>query len=107
MRGIKSGLVFHSDQGSQYASYEFTERIKQADMTQSMSRRGQCYDNAVAESFFASYKLECVPKLDFPSHQLAKDSTFEWIEVFYNRKRLHSTLGYITPVEAEAKVGVV
>jgi putative transposase len=71
-----------------------------------MSRRGDCYDNAVAESFFASYKLECVPKEGFTTQQQAKDETFEWIEIFYNRKRLHSTLGYITPVEAEARVGV-
>ena len=77
-----------------------------AAIAQSMSRRGECYDNAVSESFFASYKLECVPRHGFETHQQARDATFELIEVFYNRKRLHSTLGYITPAEADAKAGV-
>lgn len=106
VKSIQGDLIFHSDQGSQFASSDVVELIELSGIIQSMSRRGDCYDNAVAESFFASYKLECVPKEGFTTQQQAKDETFEWIEIFYNRKRLHSTLGYITPVEAEARVGV-
>jgi transposase InsO family protein len=106
VKGVQGDLIFHSDQGSQFASSDVVELIELSGITQSMSRRGDCYDNAVAESFFASYKLECVPKEGFTTQAQAKDETFEWIEIFYNRKRLHSTLGYITPVEAEARVGV-
>jgi putative transposase len=105
-RSIAVGLLFHSDRGSQYASDDFIDLIGIFEVTQSMSRAGEVYDNAVMESFFAGYKMECVPAYGFETHQQARSETFEYIEVFYNRKRLHSSLGYLTPVEAEQAVGV-
>jgi transposase InsO family protein len=99
-------LLFHSDRGGQYASDDFVDLIGVFEVTQSMSRAADVYDNAVMESFFASYKLECVPAQGFETRQQAKRETFEYIEVFYNRQRLHSTLGYLTPAEAERAVGV-
>jgi len=105
-RGIAAGLLFHSDRGSQYASDDFVDLIGVFEVTQSMSRAADVYDNAVMESFFASYKLECVPASGFETRLQAKSETFEFIEVFYNRQRLHSTLHYRTPVEAEQAVGV-
>lgn len=101
-----AALLFHSDRGGQYASDDFTDLIGVFDITQSMSRRADCWDNAVAESFWASYKGECVPEGGFDTRAQAKSETFEYIEVFYNRQRLHSTLGYLTPAEFEADVGV-
>ena len=103
-RIIDPGLLFHSDQGSQFASDDFVDLIGVFDITQSMSRAADCWDNAVAESFFASYKAECLPQdsLGFDTRSQAKSETFEYIEVFYNRKRLHATLGYLTPAEVEA-----
>ena len=71
-----------------------------------MSRAADVYDNAVMESFFASYKMECVPAGGFETRQQARRETFEYIEVYYIRQRLHSTLGYLTPAEAEHAVGV-
>jgi len=102
------GLLFHSDRGGQYASDDFVDLIGVFEVTQSMSRAAdaEVYDTAVRESFFASYKTECVPADGFETPQQAKSETFEYIEVFYNRQRLHSTLGYLTPVEAEHAVGV-
>jgi transposase InsO family protein len=105
-RGIGAGLLFHSDRGGQYASDDFVDLIGVFEVTQSMSRAAEVYDNAVMESFFASYKLECVPVNGFATRQQARSETFEYIEVFYNRQRLHSTLGYLTPAEAEQAVGV-
>lgn len=105
-RGIHAGLLFHSDRGSQYASEDFVDLIGVFDVTQSMSRAREVYDNAVMESFFASYKLECVPAHGFETRQQAQSETFEYIEVFYNRQRPHGTLGYLTPAEAELAVGV-
>lgn len=101
-------LLFHSDRGVQYASEDFTDLIGTFDLTQSMSRRANCWDNAVAESFWANYKGECIPDhpLGFDTRAQAKSETFEYIEVFYNRQRLHSTLGYLTPVEFEARAAV-
>lgn len=101
-----AALLFHSDRGGQYASDDFTDLIGVFDITQSMSRRADCWDNAVAESFWASYKGECVPEDGFDTRAQAKSETFEYIEVFYNRQRLHSTLGYLTPAEVEANLGV-
>ncbi|MCL5275138.1 MAG: IS3 family transposase [Chloroflexi bacterium] len=102
------GLLFHSDRGSQYASDDFVDLIGVFEVTQSMSRAAEVYDNAVMEtrSVFASYKTECVPADGFETRAQAKSETFEYIEVFYNRQRLHSTLGYLTPVEAEQAVGI-
>ncbi len=105
-RGIGAGLLFHSDRGGQYASADFVDRIGVFEVTQSMSRAADVYDNAVMESFFASYKTECVPEHGFRTRAQARSETFEYIEVFYNRQRLHATLGYQTPAEAEQAVRV-
>ncbi len=93
------GLIFHSDQGIQYASEEFRKYLRTYKMVQSMSKKGNCYDNAVAESFFHTLKTEHVYFERYQFRQEAKQSIFEYIEIFYNRKRKHSALGYKTPVD--------
>jgi putative transposase len=93
----ESGLVYHSDRGCQYASHSFRERLSELGLVQSMSRKGNCHDNAVAESFFHTLKVEHVYHERFRTRAEAKASVFEWIEVFYNRKRRHSALGYLSP----------
>jgi putative transposase len=95
-------LLHHSDQGSQYTSAVYQNSLIDANIQASMSRVGNCYDNAVAESFFGTLKTECVTS-QFPTHALARTTIFEYIEVWYNRQRLHSTLGYLSPVEFEQK----
>lgn len=99
-RDVKPGLIFHSDRGSQYASELFQSQLKRHKMVQSMSRKGNCWDNACMESFFGSLKLECYDKL-FKSRKQARLAIFEYIEGFYNRQRLHSTLGYLSPEQFE------
>ena len=94
------GLLHHSDQGSQYTSVAYQECLAATDAEVSMSRVGNCYDNAVMESFFATLKTECVTA-PFETRALARTTIFEYIEVWYNRQRLHSTLGYLSPVEFE------
>lgn len=94
-------LTHHSDRGSQYASADYRKMLELHGITCSMSRTGNCWDNAVAESFFGGLKKEFVHDAKFKTRQEAKDKLFEWIEVFYNRKRLHSTLDYMSPVEYE------
>ena len=83
MRQINPDLLFHSDRGSQYASDDFTEMLGTFEVNQSMSRAQDCYDNAVAESFFAQYKLECVPLSGFDSRSIARTETFDYLEAFY------------------------
>ena len=100
---IAPGAIFHSDRGSQYTSTEFANHLKGLDMTSSMGRRGQCWDNALAESFFASLKNELVYRTVFATQERARRAVAEYIEVFYNRVRLHSGLGYKTPAEAAAE----
>ena len=94
----KTGLIFHSDKGSQYASKEFRKILLNQNISQSMAKGG-CYDNAVAESFFRSLKTEMVYRTHFKTRDEAKLEIFQYIEIFYNRERLHSYLGYKTPVE--------
>ena len=94
-------LVHHSDRGSQYASREYRALLAKHTIQVSMSRRGDCYDNAVVESFFATLKREEVHQQLYPTIQSAKTALFEYIEVFYNKKRLHSTLDYCSPNEFE------
>jgi putative transposase len=96
-RKPEPGLVFHSDRGSQYASRIFRRRLWRYRMRQSMSRKGNCWDNAVAESFFATLKKELVRNHAFETRGHARSDVFEYIEVFYNRRRSHSLLGYETP----------
>lgn len=100
-RGPGEKLVGHSDRGSQYASEEYRERLKAAGITASMSRRGNCYDNAYAESFFHSLKVELVHRERFATRAEARAAIFEYIEVWYNRKRKHSALGYLAPIAYE------
>jgi putative transposase len=94
-----AGLIFHSDRGVQYACHEFRNKLAEYKMAQSMSGKGNCYDNAVAESFFHTLKTELVYFEKYETKEQAIQSLFEYIEVFYNRQRIHSTLGYLTPVE--------
>ena len=96
-----SGLVAHSDRGSQYASEHYQRRLKEEGIECSMSRRGNCWDNAAMESFFASLKKELVHDEDYVTREEAKASIFEYIEAFYNRVRRHSSLGYVAPEEYE------
>jgi len=101
-RGAVQGLIHHSDRGKQYACREYRELLEEHGVLQSMSEPGDCYDNAPAESFFASLKKELVNRRAFKTRQEAKQAVFKYIEVFYNRKRLHSALGYMSPEEFEA-----
>jgi transposase InsO family protein len=94
-------LIAHSDRGSQYASEAFGSRLRLAGIIASMSRKGNCYDNAHVESFFHSLKTELVYRRHFKTRQDAKQAIFEWIETWYNRQRRHSALDYMTPEEFE------
>lgn len=100
-RKVESGIIFHSDQGTQYASDSFRKLLKDNGFIQSMSRKGNCYDNAVAETFFHTLKTELTKREKYKTREEARKSIFEYIEIFYNRKRLHSAIGYISPVEYE------
>ena len=99
------GLLHHSDRGVQYASDACQELLAGEGIVCSMSRKGNCWDNAVVESFFGTLKLELVSHERYATRAAAKQSIFEYIEVFYNRKRMHSTLGYVSPVEFEQRTG--
>lgn len=101
-RRPEPGLVHHSDRGVQYASAEYRRQLRRHGMVCSMSRKGDCWDNAVAESFFSTLKAELVHRTDFVSRSHARAAVFDYIEAFYNRRRRHSALGYISPVEHEA-----
>jgi putative transposase len=95
------GLVHHSDQGSQYVSLTFGERCRDAGVQLSMGSKGDAYDNPVAESFFASLEKDLLRRRSFPTRQEARTAVFDYIETFYNPIRLHSTLGYLSPIEYE------
>ena len=95
-----AGLLHHSDQGSQYTSAAYLDCLNAALAELSMSGAGNCYDNAVMESFFSTLKTECVTGV-FLTHAQARTVIFEYMEVWYNRQRLHSTLGYRSPVDFE------
>ncbi|OGU39093.1 MAG: hypothetical protein A2X61_00850 [Ignavibacteria bacterium GWB2_35_12] len=96
-----SGLIFHSDRGSQYASYEVQNLLSANGIRQSMSSSGNCYDNAIAESFFHTLKTELVYFEQYQSRKEAELSLFDYIESFYNRRRRHSTLNYLSPEQFE------
>lgn len=96
-----AGLVHHSDRGSQYASNDYQTALDDLGVVCSMSRKGNCWDNAVAESFFATLKTELVYQRRFATRAEARDAIFDFIEVFYNRERRHSSLGYVSPAEYE------
>jgi putative transposase len=95
------GLIHHSDQGSQYVSLAFGRAARQAGIAISMGSRGDAYDNAVAETFFATLKKELVNRRSWPSRPELQSAVFEYIEAFYNRQRRHSTLGMVSPAEYE------
>lgn len=95
------GLIFHSDRGSQYASDSFRSILKLHGIKASMSKKGDCWDNAVAESFFHTLKIELIHHCDFQTREEARAAIFEYIEVFYNRQRLHSSNGYEAPLVFE------
>jgi putative transposase len=95
------GLIHHSDQGSQYVSLAFGQAARDAGIARSMGSKGDCYDNAVAESFFATLKKELVHRRSWPSRRELTTEVFEYIEAFYNRARRHSTLGYLSPADYE------
>jgi len=100
-RGQKDGIIVHSDQGSTYASNSYQQLLKDHNLVCSMSRKGECLDNAVAESFFGTLKTEWVDDQDYHTYDQAKQDLFEYIEVFYNRQRRHSYVGYLSPMEYE------
>jgi putative transposase len=100
-RKPKAGLIHHSDKGSQYASHDFQRILADYGIKPSMSGKGNCFDNAVTETFFHSLKTELMFDCVFKTREEAKGAIFEYIEIFYNRERLHSTLGYCSPVKFE------
>lgn len=102
-RGNPTGVIVHSDRGSQYCSHAYQNLIRGHGLVCSMSGRGNCYDNACAESFFHSLKVEAIHTEQFTTRAQIKSTVFEYIEVFYNRIRRHSHCGYISPVAFEAK----
>ena len=106
-RGKVKNVIVHSDQGSTYASNDYQEQLEDLEMRCSMGRKGECLDNAVAESFFGSLKNERVHHTDYRSRAEARQSIFEYIEIFYNRQRRHAFLDYMTPVDYEANMPVI
>jgi putative transposase len=101
LRGKPSGVMIHSDQGSQYASHSFQDLVASYGFTQSMNRKGNCWDNAVAESFFASIKKQAIHGEPVPSKQQMRQMVFEYIEVYYHRIRKHAANQWRTPFEFE------
>ena len=102
----RAGLVHHSDRGSQYAATSYQRRLTEYGLIPNMSRKGNCSDNACVQSFFGTLKREVVHQRPYVTRDEAKQDIFEYIEVFYNRQRQHSTLGYHAPVEFEARAAV-
>jgi transposase InsO family protein len=100
-RAPEIGLVCHSDRGVQYASEDYQKLLAEVGAVCSMSRKGNCYDNAPVESFFASLKREVAHRGSFATREAARSAIFEWIAIWYNRKRRHSTLGYLSPEQFE------
>lgn len=100
-RNIDGDLILHSDRGIQYSCHDYTDLITDNSLIQSMSGKGNCYDNAAMESFFKTLKTELVHWEKYATRDEAKKSVFEYIEVYYNRKRMHSSIGYMNPVEFE------
>jgi putative transposase len=97
------GLIHHSDRGSQYAAADYCRALNEAGLVQSMSRKGNCWDNAPMESYFGTMKTELVHQVRYPTRDAAQRDLFAYIEGYYNRQRLHSAIGYITPEQAECQ----
>ena len=102
-RKPRAGLMVHSDQGAEYYAANYQSILKEHGFISSMSRKGDCYDNAVMESFFHSLKVEELHHQQFDTRDEARAAVFEYIEMFYNRQRLHSSIGYVSPVEFEER----
>jgi len=100
-RKPKAGLIHHTDRGQLYAAHQYRDMLKRHQMTPSMSRKKDCWDNAVAESFFNNLKNEVIYHQRFQTKEEAKAAIFDYIEIFYNRQRLHQTLGYQSPHDFE------
>lgn len=98
-----TGLIFHSDRGAQYAAYDYQDKLRENGIRQSMSAKGDCYDNACMESFFGTLKKELVHRRRFKTRAQARLAIVNYIETWYNSKRLHSSLDYMSPVEYEMK----
>ena len=96
--------MHHTDRGSQYTARDYQALLAHHAITVSMSRAGDCYDNALAESFMATLKTELIDRQPWPTRRAARHAIFDWIEAFYNRQRLHSELGYQSPVAFEAAI---
>jgi putative transposase len=103
-RNPEKGLIWHTDRGSQYASYQHKNLLEQHGIVQSMSRKGDCWDNAVSESFFHSLKTELIYHENFQTRAEAHMKIFEYIEIWYNRERLHSTNNYLSPADFEEQM---
>ncbi|WP_040446988.1 IS3 family transposase, partial [Ktedonobacter racemifer] len=103
-RDPPKGMLLHSDQGSPYTSHGYQHKLAERGIVVSMSRTGDCYDNAAMESFFSTLKGECVDRTRFATRQKARQTIFEYLECFYNRVRRHSTLTYLSPVEFEQRM---
>ncbi len=103
-RQPRTKVIHHSDRGSIYGSDDYRNKLIAAGLTSSMSRKGDCYDNAVAESFFSTLKNELLHNVRFISREQARSELFKFMEIYYNRQRLHQSLGYITPEMAELKL---
>jgi putative transposase len=103
-RHPEPGLLHHSDRGSQYTCQDYQALLARSGMVVSMSRKGDCYDNALMESFNGKLKTECVERESYQTRSQARRSIFEYLEAFYNRQRLHSSLGYVSPVVYEQQV---
>jgi putative transposase len=103
-RNPEPGIIHHSDQGRLYASTIYTQLLSRSGMVRSMSRKGNCYDNAVAESFFSSLKNELIHHRDYHTRDQARTEIFEYIELFYNRRRIHQSLDYEAPLVYEQRV---
>jgi transposase InsO family protein len=106
-RDVKPGLIQHTDRGSQYASTDYQKALREAGLVCSMSRKGDCYDNAVAESFFATLEWELLSQRVFPTRERARSALFDYIEVFYNAERRHSYLDYASPIDFERTLEVL
>jgi transposase InsO family protein len=103
-RKFPTGVIIHSDRGSQYCSDRYRKLINNNNLIGSMSRKGNCWDNAVAESFFHTLKVELVNEVTYQSREIARRSVFEYIEAYYNRKRMHSAIDYRVPIDVELRV---
>lgn len=105
-RRPQSGLIHHTDQGATYAMQSYRQALEERGIVSSMSRKRDCWDNAVAESFFSNVKNELTYWRIFTNREEARTAIFDYIEVFYNRQRLHQTLDYVSPEEYESSASV-